>query len=81
MWPLLEPPLPATIRWRSTPEIACSSCSRFARRYWGNPRFQFIGFHFCLQGVGRRYASLVCKKADVDMKKRAGELTEEEVSA
>ena len=33
----VHPPLPATIRWRSTPEIACSSCSRFARRYWGNP--------------------------------------------
>ena len=34
-----------------------------------------------LQGVGRRYANLVCKKADVDMNKRAGELTEEEVSS
>lgn len=31
------------------------------------------------QGVGRRYANLVCKKADVDMNKRAGELNEEEV--
>ena len=29
--------------------------------------------------MGRRYANLVCKKADVDMNKRAGELTEEEV--
>ena len=34
-----------------------------------------------LQGVGRRYANLVCKKADVDMNKRAGELTEEEVGS
>ncbi len=31
------------------------------------------------QGVGRRYANLVCKKADVDMRKRAGELSDEEV--
>ena len=33
-----------------------------------------------MQGVGRRYANLVCKKADVDMNKRAGELNDEEVS-
>merc|ERR1711916_137764 len=32
-----------------------------------------------IRGVGRRYANLVCKKADVDLKKRAGELTEEEI--
>ena len=32
-----------------------------------------------VQGVGRRYANLVCKKADIDMNKRAGELTDEEV--
>jgi len=32
-----------------------------------------------LQGVGRRYANIVCKKADIDLTKRAGELTEEEV--
>ena len=32
-----------------------------------------------IQGVGRRYANLVCKKADIDMNKRAGELTDEEV--
>jgi len=31
------------------------------------------------QGIGRRFANLVLKKADVDMSKRAGELTEEEV--
>ena len=29
--------------------------------------------------MGRRYANLVCKKADIDMNKRAGELTEDEV--
>ena len=34
----------------------------------------------CSQGVGRRYANLVCKKADVDMNKRAGELNDEEAS-
>lgn len=32
-----------------------------------------------VQGVGRRYATLVCRKADVDLNKRAGELTEDEV--
>lgn len=32
-----------------------------------------------LQGVGRRYANLVLKKADIDMTKRAGELSDEEV--
>ncbi|ODV96768.1 hypothetical protein PACTADRAFT_39929 [Pachysolen tannophilus NRRL Y-2460] len=32
-----------------------------------------------IRGVGRRYANLVCKKADVDLAKRAGELTQEEL--
>lgn len=32
-----------------------------------------------IKGVGRRFANIVCKKADVDMRKRAGELTEDEV--
>jgi small subunit ribosomal protein S18e len=32
-----------------------------------------------IKGVGRRYANLVCKKAEVDMNKRAGELTEDEI--
>lgn len=32
-----------------------------------------------IRGVGRRYANLVCKKADVDLSKRAGELTVEEL--
>ena len=32
-----------------------------------------------IKGVGRRYAHAVLRKADVDLKKRAGELTEEEV--
>ncbi|KSA03476.1 40S ribosomal protein S18-B [Debaryomyces fabryi] len=32
-----------------------------------------------IRGVGRRYSNLVCKKADVDLKKRAGELTQEEL--
>ena len=31
------------------------------------------------QGVGRRYANVCCRKADIDLTKRAGELTEEEV--
>ncbi len=32
-----------------------------------------------IRGVGRRYANLVCKKADIDLNKRAGELTQEEL--
>ncbi|CAB3980829.1 40S ribosomal S18 [Paramuricea clavata] len=32
-----------------------------------------------IKGVGRRYATLVCRKADVDLNKRAGELSEDEV--
>lgn len=32
-----------------------------------------------IKGIGRRYANLVCKKADIDMRKRAGELTEDEI--
>ncbi|RKP12284.1 40S ribosomal protein S18 [Piptocephalis cylindrospora] len=32
-----------------------------------------------IKGVGRRYSNLVCKKADVDMNKRAGELTNDEL--
>ncbi|CAG8606863.1 6723_t:CDS:2, partial [Paraglomus brasilianum] len=33
-----------------------------------------------IKGVGRRYSNLVCKKADVDLRKRAGELTNEELA-
>ncbi|KAG9045305.1 hypothetical protein FS842_001216, partial [Serendipita sp. 407] len=32
-----------------------------------------------IKGVGRRYANIVCKKADVDLKKRAGELNSDEL--
>lgn len=34
-----------------------------------------------IKGVGRRYANIVLKKADVDLTKRAGECTDEEVYA
>jgi small subunit ribosomal protein S18e len=34
-----------------------------------------------IKGVGRRYSNIVCKKADIDLDKRAGELSEEEVSS
>lgn len=34
-----------------------------------------------IKGVGRRYANIVLKKADVDLTKRAGECTDEEVSS
>lgn len=33
-----------------------------------------------IKGCGRRYANIVLKKADVDLTKRAGECTDEEVS-
>merc|ERR1711959_827473 len=32
-----------------------------------------------IKGVGRRFAHMVCKKAEVDLQKRAGELTSEEI--
>ena len=32
------------------------------------------------KGVGRRYAHVVLRKADIDLTKRAGELTEDEVA-
>merc|ERR1712117_771742 len=32
-----------------------------------------------IRGIGRRFAFVVCKKANVDVNKRAGELSEEEV--
>jgi len=32
-----------------------------------------------IKGVGRRFANVVCKKADVDLNKRAGELSNDEV--
>jgi len=33
-----------------------------------------------IKGCGRRFANLVCKRADVDMAKRAGELSAEEIT-
>ena len=32
-----------------------------------------------IKGMGRRYANIVLKKADIDLTKRAGELSEEEI--
>ncbi|KAI3628420.1 ribosomal 40S subunit protein S18B [Malassezia furfur] len=32
-----------------------------------------------IKGVGRRYSNIVCKKADVDLQKRAGELNSDEL--
>ncbi|KAL6946451.1 ribosomal 40S subunit protein S18A [Hanseniaspora osmophila] len=43
----------------------------------GNIKIVYALTH--IRGVGRRYANLVCKKADVDLQKRAGELTQEEL--
>jgi len=32
-----------------------------------------------IKGIGRRFSNLILKKADIDLNKRAGELTEEEI--
>jgi small subunit ribosomal protein S18e len=32
-----------------------------------------------IKGIGRRFANVVCKKANIDMRKRAGELTAAEI--
>lgn len=32
-----------------------------------------------IKGIGRRYANICCKKADIDMNKRAGELSAAEL--
>ena len=32
-----------------------------------------------IKGVGRRFSNIVCKKADIDLNKRAGELTPKEL--
>merc|ERR1719231_1889440 len=41
---------------------------------------QNVMYAMCMvKGVGRRFSNIVCKKADVDMKKRAGELTQKEM--
>ena len=37
-------------------------------------------FYFLFQGIGRRYSHVVLKKADIDVTKRAGELSEDDVS-
>jgi small subunit ribosomal protein S18e len=34
-----------------------------------------------IKGVGRRYANIVLKKADIDLTKRAGECSDEEVNS
>lgn len=33
-----------------------------------------------IRGIGRRISALICKKADIDTDKRAGELTADEIS-
>jgi len=34
-----------------------------------------------IRGIGRRFANLICKKADIDLAKRAGELNEDEIES
>lgn len=39
-----------------------------------------VAYALCqIRGIGRRFAHIICKKADIDLNKRAGELTEEEM--
>eukprot|EP00450_Noctiluca_scintillans_P038949 CAMPEP_0194478402 /NCGR_PEP_ID=MMETSP0253-20130528/1857_1 /TAXON_ID=2966 /ORGANISM="Noctiluca scintillans" /LENGTH=152 /DNA_ID=CAMNT_0039317483 /DNA_START=56 /DNA_END=514 /DNA_ORIENTATION=+ len=33
-----------------------------------------------IKGIGRRFSNIVCKKCDIDLNKRAGELTTDEVN-
>jgi len=33
-----------------------------------------------IKGIGRRFANIICKKADIDMSKRAGELSNAEIN-
>jgi len=33
-----------------------------------------------IKGIGRRFANVICKKADIDTTKRAGELTQDEIN-
>jgi small subunit ribosomal protein S18e len=41
---------------------------------------QKVMYAMCsVKGIGRRFSNIVCKKADVDMDKRAGELTQKEM--
>ena len=47
--------------------------------YKGNTEGQTHNSKTSPQGVGRRYAHVVLRKADIDLTKRAGELTEDEV--
>ena len=40
-----------------------------------------VGFALrVIKGIGRRFAILVCKIAQIDLNRRAGELTEEEMN-
>jgi len=34
-----------------------------------------------IRGIGRRFSNIVCKKANIDLNKRAGELTDDEIEA
>ena len=41
---------------------------------------QKVMYAMCsIKGIGRRLSCLICKKADIDLNKRAGELTNDEV--
>ncbi|POS87029.1 ribosomal protein S18 [Erysiphe pulchra] len=52
-------------------------CCNVSNEYLGKQKVMYALTN--IKGVGRRYSNLVCKKADVDLNKRAGELTSEEL--
>eukprot|EP00403_Amphidinium_massartii_P028233 CAMPEP_0178404294 /NCGR_PEP_ID=MMETSP0689_2-20121128/17807_1 /TAXON_ID=160604 /ORGANISM="Amphidinium massartii, Strain CS-259" /LENGTH=122 /DNA_ID=CAMNT_0020025269 /DNA_START=185 /DNA_END=553 /DNA_ORIENTATION=- len=33
-----------------------------------------------IKGIGRRFSNIICKKCDIDLEKRAGELTTDEIN-
>lgn len=44
------------------------------------PKYLIISFMTInLLGIGRRFSNLICKKANIDLAKRAGELNEDEI--
>jgi len=42
---------------------------------------QKVMFALCaIKGIGRRFSNIICKKCDIDLNKRAGELTTDEIN-
>merc|ERR1712110_371888 len=52
-----------------------SPCSEHKYRCTRNIQFAMTA----IRGIGRRFSNLICKKADIDISKRAGQLDEDEI--